>query len=216
MDIKNIFTSNSALLIFSLTTLIAFISWIVKVFIENPIEDSRNTFHKFIEKRIEILTEIKSLLEFINIFSDEETSKEYKQKLQDILMTGRSAYVDKNMLELSIKISADLTTNKNSINNLLNIINKELHTSISKIQDEHIFYKNYSNFNPVKKVISLTYLSLLYILSLLFIALTIISILYFFLYIYLLSITICLKSIIYMVTFIIIFSFFNVFRKLFY
>jgi hypothetical protein len=41
--------------IFVGTTLIAFISWLIKGLIEKPLIESKSTFNKYFEKRIEIL-----------------------------------------------------------------------------------------------------------------------------------------------------------------
>ncbi|MDR1414203.1 MAG: hypothetical protein LBI96_00155, partial [Odoribacteraceae bacterium] len=74
MDIIEVLLSkaNADVVIFFATTLIAFISWLVKNLVERPISESKETFHKFINKRIEILTEIKIRLNLIAYFPIEE------------------------------------------------------------------------------------------------------------------------------------------------
>ena len=50
-----------------LAALSAFISWLVKSFFEKPIENSKATFEKLLQKKIKILSKIKLRLKFIEI-----------------------------------------------------------------------------------------------------------------------------------------------------
>ena len=53
MDIETIIKeANPDVVIFLLTTIIAFISWLVKSLVEKPITESKNTFTKYFDKRV--------------------------------------------------------------------------------------------------------------------------------------------------------------------
>jgi hypothetical protein len=153
--------------IFIATSLIAFISWILKSLIEKPLLESKNTFNKFFEKRVEILSEIKVKLGFISYFPDYEESKEFKEQIQNLLIKdGKAAYLNKLTLDSVIRISIDPTTDTELVNKTIAEIDEDLYEQISKVKDEIDFYKKYSNYNPFKRFIGFTILSFQYILSL--------------------------------------------------
>ncbi|MGC1632463.1 MAG: hypothetical protein WA749_10170, partial [Gelidibacter sp.] len=88
--------ANPNVVIFLLTTFIAFVSWLVKSLVEKPLSESKNTFTKYFDRRIEILTEVKTRLNFIAYFPEGEDSLDYKNQIQSILLTdGKSAYLSK-------------------------------------------------------------------------------------------------------------------------
>src|SRR5690606_36712274 len=99
MDLKTILLdANPDVVIFAVTTLIAFLTWLLKGLIDKPMTASKETFYKYIDKRIEILTEIKTRLNFIAFFPEEADSKEFKQQIQDILLRdGRAGYLNKDV-----------------------------------------------------------------------------------------------------------------------
>ena len=72
--------ANPNIIIFLLTTLVAFISWLIKGLVEKPLTESKNTFVRYFDKRIEILTEIKTRLNFIAYFPKGEDNLNYTVK----------------------------------------------------------------------------------------------------------------------------------------
>lgn len=168
MDITTIIkNANPDIVIFLLTTLIAFASWIVKSLIEKPIADSKSTFNKFFEKRIEVLTEFKTRLNFIAYFPTGEDNLEYKKQIQEILLRdGKAAYLSKEVFDNIMRISIDETTAEELLLKTIKLIDDELYLKVSKVQDEMSFYRRFSNYNPLKRFVGLTLLSLQYIISL--------------------------------------------------
>ena len=63
--LKTLKLADSNLLVFLLTSIIAFLTWIIKGSIEKPINDSKLTFEKTFNIRVEIMTEIKNRLSLI-------------------------------------------------------------------------------------------------------------------------------------------------------
>ncbi len=152
--------------IFIATSLFGFMAWILKSLIEKPLLESKNTFNKFFEKRIEILTEIKVNLSFILYFPEAEENKEFKEHIQSLLIKdGKAAYLNKLTLDSVIRISIEPTTKKELVIRTINEIDEALYEQITKVRDEVDFYKRYSNYNPFKRFIGFTILSLQYILS---------------------------------------------------
>ncbi len=168
MDIEKVITSaNPNVVIFLLTTLIAFISWLVKSLVEKPIADSKNTFNKFLEIRIEILTEVKSRLNFIAYFPTGRDNLDYKNQLQKIILKdGKTGYLSKATFDAILKISIDPKTDEDLLFKTIAKIDEDLYLQISKIQDEISFYRKFSNYNPLRRFLGLTLLSLQYIISL--------------------------------------------------
>jgi len=168
MDIETIIkNANPDIVIFLVTTLLAFISWLVKSLIEKPITESKNTFNKFLEKRIEILTEVKTRLNFIAYFPTGQENLDYKNQLQEILLKdGKTGYLSKETFDAVLKISIDPQTDETLLLETINKINVDLYSQISKIYDEINFYRRFSNYNPLRRFVGLTLLILQYILSL--------------------------------------------------
>lgn len=168
MDINTLISSaNPNVVISLLTTLVAFISWLVKSLVEKPITESKNTFNKFLEKRIEILTEVKSRLNFIAYFPEGDDSLNYKNQLQEIILKdGKTGYLSKETFDSILKISIEPITNETLLLETIKEIDKDLYAQISKVNDEINFYRKFSNYNPLKKFVGLSLLSLQYIFSL--------------------------------------------------
>jgi len=168
MDIEKIITNaNPDVVIFLLTTLIAFISWLIKSLVEKPIAESKNTFNKFLEKRIEILTEVKTRLNFIAYFPEGQENLDYKNQLQEIILKdGKTGYLSKETFDAVLKISIDPKTDEKLLFSTIKKIDEDLYLQISKIQDEISFYRKFSNYNPLRRVFGLTLLSLQYTISL--------------------------------------------------
>lgn len=183
MDVEQFLKDvNPNLLIFLLTSLVAFISWIIKGSIENPINKSKATFEKTYNVRIEILTEIKNRLVLILYFKDnnEETTK-FKEQLQELLLKdGKSAYLNKDTLDNVIRLSIDELYTEELIKNTITSIDQELYKIISKIEDEVSFYRKFSNLDPVRKIIGIILLALQNIIIILLIGGIICYTIYFF------------------------------------
>jgi len=168
MDIEKIIKeANPNVVIFLLTTIVAFISWLVKSLVEKPISESKNTFTKYFDKRIEILTEVKTRLNFIAYFPEGDDSLEYKNQLQTILLTdGKAAYLSKEIYDNVLRISIDQKTDEKMLLETIKRIDEELYKKISKIQVEINFYRRFSNFSPLRRFVGITFLSLQYVISL--------------------------------------------------
>ena len=182
MDIVAIIkNANPDIVIFLMTSLLAFISWLVKSLIEKPITESKNTFNKFLEKRIEILTEVKTRLNFIAYFPTGQENLDYKNQLQEILLKdGKTGYLSKDTFDAVLKISIDPQTEETLLLETIKKIDADLYSQISKIHDEISFYRRFSNYNPLRRFVGLTLLALQYIFSLSLV----ISILILFIYVF--------------------------------
>jgi len=168
MDINSILKdANPNVVIFLMTTLVAFFSWLIKSLVEKPISESKNTFNKYFEKRIEILTEVKTRLNFIAYFPEGKDSLEYKNQIQTILLKdGKASYLSKEVYDNVFNISIDTNTDEKLLLATIKKIDDELYLKISKIQDEISFYRRFSNYNPLKRFVGFTLLSLQYVISL--------------------------------------------------
>ena len=93
-----------------------------KSLVEKPLTESKNTFTKYFDKRIEILTEVKTRLNFIAYFPEGDESLEYKNQLQTILLTdGKAAYLSKEVYDNVLRIAIDPKTDEKLL--LATIIN---------------------------------------------------------------------------------------------
>jgi len=182
MDIiKSLENIDKSLLIFILTSLLAFISWLIKGIIEKPINEAKITFEKTYTTRIEILTEIKNRLSLILYFNSGEDNLKFKEQIQDLLLKdGKSAYLSKEVLDNTLRISIDEMNNEVLIKETISKIDSELFLIISKIEDEISFYRKFSNYNPLKKVVGIILLALQNIIIILIISLVVFSLIYFF------------------------------------
>ncbi|MGJ7027442.1 hypothetical protein [Petrimonas sulfuriphila] len=159
--------ANPNVVIFLLTTFIAFISWLVKSLVEKPLTESKNTFTKFFDKRIEILTEVKTRLNFIAYFPEGEDNLDYKNQLQNILLTdGKAAYLSKEIYDNILRIAIDPRTDEKLLLGTIKKIDEELYNKISKVQDEISFYRRFSNYSPLRRFVGIAFLSLQYVISL--------------------------------------------------
>lgn len=172
---------DSNLLVFLLTSLIAFVAWIIKGAIEKPINDSKITFEKTFNIRIEILTEVKNRLSLILYFKNDDETKVYKEQIQDLLLKdGKSAYLSKIILDNCLRLSIDENGNEALVKETISLIDIELFQLISKVEDEITFFRKFSHFNPLSKVIGITLLALQNIITILLIGLIIYIIVSFF------------------------------------
>ena len=172
---------DKSLLVFILTSLFAFLSWLIKGIVEKFLNEAKNTFEKTSTTRIEILTEIKNRLSLILYFNTGEENLKFKEQIQELLLKdGKSAYLNKEILDTTLRISIDETNDETLISNTISKIDIELFKIISKIEDEISFYRKFSNYAPLKKVIGIVLLALQNILTILIIGLIIFSMIYFF------------------------------------
>lgn len=164
--------ADSDLLVFLLTSLIAFITWIIKGSIEKPISSSKATFEKTFNIRIEIMTEIKNRLSLILYFKNGVENLKFKEEVQELLLKdGKSAYLSKKILDNTLRLSIEEGNNHALIKETIDLIDRELYLTISKIEDEISFYRKFSNFNPLKKVIGIVLLALQNIITIMIIGL---------------------------------------------
>lgn len=168
MDITSILeNANPNVVIFLLTTFIAFISWLVKSLVEKPLTESKNTFLKYFDKRIEVLTEVKTRLNFIAYFPEGKDSLEYKNQLQNVLLAeGKAAYLSKEIYDKVLKIAIDTKTDEELLLGTIRKIDEELYKKISKVQEEISFYRRFSNYSPIRRFVGIIFLSIQYVISL--------------------------------------------------
>lgn len=170
--LKTLKLADSNLLVFLLTSIIAFLTWIIKGSIEKPINDSKLTFEKTFNIRVEIMTEIKNRLSLILYFKEGDENLQFKEEIQNILLKdGKSAYLSKNILDNLLRLSIEKKNNEELIRTTINLIDSELYLIISKLEDEISFYRKFSNFNPLKKIIGIILLALQNIITILIVGL---------------------------------------------
>lgn len=168
MDIVNLIkNANPNVVVFLLTTFVAFISWLIKSLVEKPLIESKNTFSKYFDKRIAILTEVKTRLNFIAYFPMGEDSLDFKNQLQTILLSeSKASYLSKEVYDNVLRISIDTVTDEKLLLTTIKMIDEELYKNISKIQDEISFYRRFSNYSPLRRFVGITCLTFQYAISL--------------------------------------------------
>ena len=161
------------------TGLLGFIAWIVKGLVEIPLVSSKEIFYKFLERRIEFLSEIKVRLSFIAYFPSKD-GNEFKEQLQQILLRdGKSAYLDRILYDTILKIAITEETNENLIIKTIEEINNDLAQQINKIQQSNRFFYKYHNTEPSKRIFGFFLLALFYTLLISLLLCTIILFLHF-------------------------------------
>lgn len=147
-----------------ITSLIAFLCWIVKGLIEVPLTNSKEVFFKYFDKRIEILGDIKVRLAIIASFPGDE-SKPYKEQLQQILLNdGKAAYLDSDILAQILDVSITPRTVEPKLLNAIQNVNLALAAAIGKVEQSNNFYSKYANVDPIKRIIGYLLLTLNYML----------------------------------------------------
>lgn len=147
-----------------ITSIIAFICWIVKGLIEVPINNSKEIFFKYFDKRIEVLGDIKIRLAIIALFPYEE-GEPYKEQLQEFLLKdGKSAYLDSDIFAQILDISITPTTSEEKLSKAIKDVNLALSAYIGKVEQSNNFYSKYANVDPIKRISGYLLLSLYYIL----------------------------------------------------
>ncbi|MEO8884958.1 MAG: hypothetical protein ABI367_02775 [Mucilaginibacter sp.] len=148
-----------------ITSLIAFISWLAKGLIETPLLASKEVFYKFLERRIELLSELKVRLSLIAYFPLDD-GNEFKEQIQSILLKdGKAAYLDNDMLNAILKISIDPNSDEQLILGTIKHIDEDLKLQIGKIQESNQFFNKYSNTQPSKRIVSFLLLTLSYLFT---------------------------------------------------
>lgn len=178
MDLMTIIKeANPNVVILLMTTFIAFISWLVKSLIEKPLNESKKTFANYFEKRIEVLTEVKTLLNFIAYFPEGKESLDYKIQLQTLLLkNGKIVYLSKEIYDNVLIIGIDPVTNEILLLKTIKKIDEELYIKISKIQEEISFYRRFSSYSPFKRFVGILFLTIQYAISLILVIAFIFSI----------------------------------------
>ena len=128
------------------------------------------------------MTEIKNRLSLILYFEkDRKENKKIKEQIQELLLRdGKSAYLSKEVLDNTLKISIDEQDEIELIKTTITKINEELYKIISKIEDEISFYRKFSNFNPLRKIIGIVLLALQNIIMFLLVGLIVFYLVFFF------------------------------------
>ncbi len=167
MDLNSLIKeANPNIVLFLLTTGIAIISWLIKSLIDKPLIQGKETFNNFFPKRLEILMEVKTRLNFIAYFPAGKENLDYKEQLQSILLRdGRPGYLSKEIFDNVLKISIEKENDENVLLSTISKIDEELYALISKIKEETNFYRRFSNLDPLKRFFSFTLLFVQYALS---------------------------------------------------
>lgn len=167
MDLESVFRAiDKNLLAVLVTTIVGFISWLVKGLVETPLINAREVFFKYFDRRIEILSDIKVRLSLISLFPDKE-SLDYKEQLQAILLTeGKAAYLSQDLFASILEITVNKQTNEMLVLETVKKVDSELKVNIDKVQQANKFYITYSNANPTKKILGYFVLGLTYMLIL--------------------------------------------------
>lgn len=168
------------LLVILLTALLGMVGWFVKSMIEDPLINSKETFYKILNERIEISTEIKNMLTFISFFPNE---KEYKEKLQAIFISnGKTGYMDQKDLADIIEISVNKETDQKKVTSLISKLNADIKKWIDKAKEENDFFEKYYSPFPVKRNYTLIKLGLISFITIFVIAGTIFFMIYYFIF----------------------------------
>ncbi len=151
------------LIILVFSSVIAFVTWLMKTLVEAPIEKSRNTFEKYFEKRIQILSELNANLHFIAYFPK---NTEFKENLQKVLLDGvKCAYISKEIFDNTTRIAIDKTTNEKLTLSTIQKIEDELDVLVSKIRQENEFYYKYTDARPFMRIFKVFVLFLMYLIA---------------------------------------------------
>ncbi|OGJ86550.1 MAG: hypothetical protein A2487_13425 [Candidatus Raymondbacteria bacterium RifOxyC12_full_50_8] len=162
--LNNIDWHNDKIFSVLLVALIAFVAWLSKRLIEKPFDDSRKTYFNFAEKRIRILSLIKTRLIYISLFP---VNHKLKEELQNTLLSnGDLGLLNRDMLNMLIELSVNKEVNEKRLLNGISNIDSELALQIGKIKDEYSFYVRYSGVSPYKKVLGYIIITTKSILSL--------------------------------------------------
>lgn len=168
MDLNSLIKeANPNIVLFLLTTGVAIVSWIIKSLVDKPLIQSKETFNTFFPKRLEILMEVKTRLNFIAYFPNGKENLDYKEQLQAILLRdGRAGYLSKEIFDNVLKISIEKKNDETILLDTVSKIDEELYALISKIKEETNFYRRFSNLDPFKRFLSITLLFVQYAASL--------------------------------------------------
>jgi len=161
----------SAVPIFLAAT-IAFVAWLAKSFIEKPFDNARETFFSFAEKRIKILSTIKTHLVFISLSPYDAKTKLRLQEL--LLKDGSIGFLDKEMLNNTIEISVKESVGEKKLLATITQIDSQLTLQIDKIRAEYSFYIRFAGNSPFKKALGYV---LMMVQSVVWITITVVCIL---------------------------------------
>ncbi|MBN8668697.1 MAG: hypothetical protein J0M30_14460 [Chitinophagales bacterium] len=167
MDLEQLLqNADPNIIIFVFSSLFAFLSWVLKGLITQPIDLAKATFNTYQQKRIEALAEARAILSFIAYFPEGNETIEYKNQLQVFLIKGsNAAYFSKSTFDKALRISIGKDTDEKMYKEVIEEINSELTLIISKLKEEINFYQTFANLNPVKRFLGYTLLLLKQILS---------------------------------------------------
>ena len=161
------------------TIIAGFIAWLVKSLIESPLNNSKEAFYNILNKRVEMMSQLKAHLTLICFFPGKSS---FKHDLQKILLDGNTAYVDSDILASAFKITLSEHTDLKLARQLVTQIDDDLKKWISIASDDISFYKKYNSPNPSKRILalfSLSFWSLLFIIAYITIIITALYVLFF-------------------------------------
>lgn len=143
--------NNDAVVALLLALLIAFITWLAKSFIEKPFENSRETFFRFVEARIQILSVARAHLINISLFP---TQPGEKDKLKEMLLQDRTTgFLSRKMLNDVFEIATEKSVNEKKLFATIASIDKELASQIHAIHRDYSFYLRFAGNSPAKKIL---------------------------------------------------------------
>src|SRR4051812_21476749 len=117
---------DSNLLAILVTSLIALATWLVKALFEKPMTNSRETFIRFMQKRIEVLSDMKVRLKILEVIPS-PLANNYKEEIQKILLqAGQAAYLDQLMLDKIFKVAIAFDTDVRRVQELIRDIDEDL------------------------------------------------------------------------------------------
>jgi hypothetical protein len=156
---------NADLLIFCLTALIGFISWLIKGLIEIPLLTAKETYNRIVEKRLDILVEVKTRILYLMYFPSDQSSKSIKEDLRQIVLKdGKVAYLDQIMLANLIRISIDVNTNHKLVLETYKLIEDAMSKHVEQAAQEMNFYSKFSKVSPIKRTGALLILGIINLL----------------------------------------------------
>lgn len=145
-----------------LTAGLALLAWLIKSFIQDPIDKSRETFMSLMTKRIEVTAQMKNFLAMIALFhEDEEECKKFKENLQShILASGATGYLDQDMCAEIIAVSVQPGTNLEEVRKLIERANSDISKWSSRAEEETKVYMRYYSPDAPKRIGWIMYLTL--------------------------------------------------------
>jgi len=132
-----------------ITILAGFIAWIYREVTYKPMQDSRDTFYRYTEKRIAILSEIRNILIILRV-NRQDTSA--KNKLKDTLQSAEVGYLGEMMTYDLVEIAYG-NFNENLLWQVIGEIKDELAILIGQIEKESNYFLERSRLSILGRII---------------------------------------------------------------